>query len=157
MCHLRHLIYTMAFSLTLTRFIRLFAFKWPLLISLAYNTRRRGLINGGKILFFSNKEKKAKRAKRTAVIIYFPEGLRVPILFSCFGSSHLTCAKRRQCCGCCYTMRMISTDPSRVKTKRKHKEKMKQESLIFSILSVLRCTTSPNLTVVFTMSDLPLN
>lgn len=156
MCHPRHLIYTMAFSLTLTRFIRLFAFKWPLLILLAYNTRRWGLINGGKILFFSNKEKKAERAKRTAVKIYFPKGLRVPILFSCFGSSHLICAKRRQCCGCCYTMHMISKDRSRVKTKRKHKE-MKQESLVFTILSVLHCTTSPNLTVVFTMSDLPLN
>jgi len=116
----------------------------------------------GEISYFSQVKKKKKkaesRAKRTAVIIYFSEGLSVPKLFSCFGSSHPTCTKMRQCSVCCYTVHKIPEDPRRVKTKRKHKEKkMKQESLVFAILSVLHCTTSPNLTVVFKMSDLPMH
>lgn len=108
-------------------------------------------------IFFKKKKKKRKhsRKERTTVRIYFSEDLRVPKLFSCFDSFHPACAKMRRCSGCCYTMHTIPKHPSRLKTKRKHEEKkVKQESLVFTILSIQQCVTSPNLPVAFKMPDL---
>lgn len=100
-CPPRPLIYTMASSLKLARFT--LAFKWPSLISLAYNLRRWELINGGNNLFFLNKEQRTESRAKGAAIIYFSEGLRIPSVFSCLDSSYPTCAKKRPCSRYCYT------------------------------------------------------